>query len=369
MSGKKTPVGVYVHIPFCERKCPYCDFYSSRGDEEKYDKYTEAAAQRIRKYGAAISRDADTLYFGGGTPSLLGAERLSALIKAAGEAFGGGFAEVTVEVNPSREDLDFERLREAGANRISIGLQSADEGELAVLGRTHRTAEAKRCIDRARAAGFDNISLDLMIALPGQTEESLRRSVDFCAVHGASHISAYILKIEPGTVFYKKREELDLPDEDAAADMYEYLCGLMREYGYQHYEISNFCREGYEGRHNLKYWRDEEYIGIGPSAHSFIGGKRFYVPRRMQSFYDGVTVPDGEGGSAEEFIMLALRLSEGVSRERYRQRFGCDIPSESFAAAKRLSRSGLVRMTADGFALTEKGMLLSNSVIAEILYE
>ncbi len=366
-SNNNTPIGVYVHVPFCEKKCPYCDFYSSPGNEKKYDEYTSAAGEMIAYCGKTLDRTADTLYFGGGTPSLLGAERLGKLIKASEAAFGGSFREVTVEVNPSREDFDFAALRRAGADRISIGLQSANEDELKLLGRTHGAYEAKKCIVSARKAGFENISLDLMIALPGQTGESLRRSVQFCAENNAEHISAYILKTEPGTVFYKKRDSLALPDDDEAAEMYEYFCSLMKEYGYRHYEISNFCRNGRRGLHNLKYWRDEEYIGIGPSAHSFIDGRRFYYPRSMKAFLENKTVEDGPGGDIEEFIMLGLRLDEGITKERFFLRFGTDIPEKYTAAAKKLQQAGLADVRDGGIRLTEKGFLLSNSVILSIL--
>ena len=206
-----------------------------------------------------------------------------------------------------------------------------------------------------------------MIALPGQTKSSLERSVEFCAEQGAKHISAYILKIEPQTVFYKNREKLNLPDDDEAAELYEILCELMKQYGYKHYEISNFCKSVYESRHNLKYWHDEEYIGIGPSAHSFIDGKRFYCPRKMKSFEADESIPDGEGGGEEEFIMLGLRLSEGITNERYLQKFGKTIPEKYLRNAQRFEKAGLVRISDSGFALTEKGFMVSNSLITEIL--
>lgn len=361
--------GIYIHIPFCAKKCPYCDFYSRSGTDKLYNEYSAALAERIRTSPYIGKYQADTLYFGGGTPSLLGAERIGRLIGAVKEGFApeSDFSEVTVEVNPTGE-FDYALLREKGADRISIGLQSANDSELEFLGRQHTCAQSANHIEQARKAGFENISLDLMIALPGQTKEKLKRSVEFCISQGAAHISAYILKIEQGTLFYRRRNSLELPDEDRTAEMYEYLCSLMKQYGYEHYEISNFCRRGFEGKHNLKYWHDEEYIGFGPSAHSFIDGRRSYCPRSMDEFKAGTVIDDGEGGSEEEYIMLALRLSEGVQRKAYSQRFGTELPEKYLIRCAPLEKAGLIRITEEGFSLTEKGFLLSNAVIAKIIY-
>ena len=361
------PLGVYVHVPFCEKKCPYCDFYSAPGNEKKYNDYTGAVVSRIRSLGEKLGRRGDTLYFGGGTPSLLGEQRLCEMISAAKDAFGNNFSEITIEVNPTRLAPDFTVLKSAGVNRISVGLQSADENELRALGRMHTCEDALRCIAQAHDAGIDNVSADLMLAVPHQTTETLRRSIKFCIDAGVSHISAYILKIEPGTVFAKKQNELSLPDDDEAAELYETLCSELRGCGWRHYEISNFCRDDMRGLHNLKYWHDEEYIGIGPSAHSFIGGKRFFTPRRMQSFLDGITVDDGEGGTEEEYIMLALRLDEGVRAKAFCERFRYDLPGKYLSRAAALQSHGLVTVSSSDFSLTEKGFLLSNSIIAELL--
>lgn len=364
--------GIYVHVPFCDKKCPYCDFYSKKGSEPLYDAYTAALQQKITASVYRGRYTADTLYFGGGTPGLLGGKRLSLLVQAVRESFAldTNEAEVTVEVNPTRNDLGFETMRQAGVNRISIGLQSAVDEELRLLGRHHTAEQALACVRQARNAGFENISLDLMIALPGQTKESLKQSVDFCAAAQAEHISAYILKIEPHTLFYRRRDSMSLPDDDQAADLYEYLCELMRRYGYAHYEISNFCKNGRQGKHNLKYWRDEEYLGFGPSAHSFIDGKRFYCPRSMEDFEQDRMVSDGDGGSEQEYIMLALRLAEGLSAARFARRFGYVLPRQYYRKVPALRSAGLVRVLEDGgFALTEKGFLVSNAIIAEVLDE
>lgn len=361
--------GIYIHIPFCRSKCPYCDFYSCIGSETQYDIYTDNLCRQINEFSKNKNIVGDTLYFGGGTPTVIGAERVSKIISAAKKSFGLEFSdtEITVEVNPEKNDINFEKLFYAGCNRISIGVQSAVDDELKFLGRIHNTDDTEKCIVSAKKAGFDNMSFDLMVALQGQTDESLRKSVEFCVSHGAKHISAYILKIEKGTVFYKNKDKMALPDDEKTADMYEYLCMLMKEYGYKHYEISNFCIDGYESKHNLKYWHDEEYIGFGPSAHSFLCGKRFYRPADFSRFCTGELIADGSGGDVEEFIMLGLRLSEGITNGRFRLRFGYDIPEKYISRAKRFADLGLVKIFSDGFALTEKGFMVSNSLIAEIL--
>lgn len=360
-------IGLYVHIPFCAGKCPYCDFYSFVGNELKYDLYTKNTEEKILQWGRKLKRNADTLYFGGGTPSILGAERLVHLLQTANSVFGDNISEITAEVNPEKKDFDFEFLRKGGFNRISIGLQSANDNELSALGRLHDSNTAKLCIEKAKSAGFENISLDLMIAVPYQTYDSLKYSVEFCVNSGAKHISAYILKIEERTPFAKMRDKIKFYDDDMQADMYEYLCSLMKEYGYNHYEISNFAKDGYESRHNLKYWLDEEYIGIGASAHSFIDGKRFYYPRNIQSFFNDEITDDGNGGNPEEYIMLGLRLSRGIVFKEFYNRYGYSVPTKYINKAKELSKYNLTEVDENRICLTEKGFLLSNQIISNIL--
>lgn len=360
------PIGLYLHIPFCKKKCPYCDFFSV-ADSSLMDAYTETLCERLRKQGSLLCRPADTLYFGGGTPSLLGEERLCRLAACAREAFSLTDAEITLEVNPEKQDIDFVRLREGGINRLSVGLQSANASELRLLGRLHTVEDAARCLESAQKAGFENISLDLMIATPSQTAQSLIHSIQFCAAHGVQHISAYLLKLEPNTPFAARREQLCLPDNDAQAALYELACEQLESLGYVQYEISNFALPGYESRHNLKYWHDEEYLGLGPSAHSFLNGRRFYCERSFERFWEDATVEDGEGGSPEEFMMLGLRLREGVTNERYQKRFHRDIPEAYLHAAQPFNGTGLLYADSSGIRLTPKGFLVSNALIARIL--
>ncbi len=332
------------------------------------EQYTSLLCTRIGEYAEKYPRRADTLYFGGGTPSITGEERLCRIYKYVDEKFGlAEGAEVTLEVNPEKRDIDFERLRKSGFNRVSVGLQSADDNELKLLGRLHSRSDAEKCVNSARKAGFDNISLDLMIATPSQTKESLKRSVAFCAEQRAAHISAYLLKIEKDTPYYSMRNKLDLRDDDAQAEMYLFAAEELAKYGYYQYEISNFSLSGYESRHNLIYWHDEEYFGFGPAAHSFIDGRRYHYERSFESFYNDELICDGAGGDEEEFIMLGLRLAEGITNERYRMRFGKDIPQEYIKRAQQLIPAGLIQADKNGIRLTAEGFLVSNAVIAVIL--
>lgn len=364
------PIGLYIHVPFCDGKCPYCDFYSLRGTPAMMDEYTRRVKETITDMGAKLGREAGTLYFGGGTPSLLGAERLSRLIRAAQDSFGLRNAEITVEANPGGDLKDFFReLKKAGANRASIGLQSADEEELRLLGRRHTAADAARAVRDAQDAGFDNISLDLMLAVQGQTQASLCRSMDFCAELGVQHVSAYLLQLEPGTAYWKNRAALRLPDEDAAAALYLSACEGLQKRGFIQYEISNFARPGYESRHNLKYWNCEEYLGVGPSAHSFLNGERFHQERGVAAFLRGESaVSDGPGGGFEEFAMLKMRLAEGLTDGACRERFGYPVPGRIKKAARLYEARGLTACMEDGFRFTPEGFLVSDDLTAEILF-
>lgn len=364
------PIGIYIHVPFCDGKCPYCDFYSMRGTESFMEEYTNRIIGKIESCPDKICRSADTLYFGGGTPNLLGAARLNRILAAARKRFGLEHAEITAEVNPSADPgTFFQDLRAGGFNRISVGLQSADDGELRLLGRRHTAAQAARTVEAARKAGLENISLDLMLAVQGQTEQSLARSVSFCAELGARHVSAYLLQIEPGTVYEKNRARLDLPGEDGAAALYLRAVSELAAHGFAQYEISNFAQPGFESRHNLKYWHCEEYLGLGPAAHSFFGGKRFHYERSLRDFLAGKPpAQDGPGGDFEEYAMLRLRLAEGLSDTACSARFGHPVPERMKRAARLYEKRGLVACFENGFRFTPEGFLLSDMLTGEILF-
>ena len=364
-----TPIGLYLHIPFCDGKCAYCNFYSRYTNDAEITEYCEHMAAAIASWGSRIDREIDTVYFGGGTPSLLGHVRLISLLEIIYDSFDvTDDAEITVEVNPSSTDeLDFTAIRKAGFNRLSIGLQSADDKELSILGRRHSLFDAKRTVARAQKAGFDNISLDLMLAVPCQTIDSLDRSIEFCASCGVQHISAYILKIEEGTRFYSQRDSLPLFNDDEQAAFYEHAVRRLAEFDYQQYEISNFANKGCESRHNLHYWHDDEYLGLGPSAHSFLDGKRFYYDSDFDSFYRDRIKEESSGGDSDEYIMLALRLTEGLFFKEYETRFRRPIGENFINAAKRLQKQGLCTVSDTAVSLTVKGFLVSNAVIAYLI--
>ena len=261
--------------------------------------------------GQRLERPADTLYFGGGTPSLLGGERIARLIHAAKQGFGDNFTEITVECNPADNlKADFEVMAKAGVNRISLGVQSGIDTELKALSRRHTTDDVVRTVKDAKAVGIHNISLDLMLGIPHQTMESLKKSLDFLLSSEPTHISAYMLKIEPNTPFGKADiSSLNLPDEDTVSDMYLFVSDYLKSRGFEHYEISNFAKKGYRSKHNTRYWLCEEYLGLGPAAYSYLNGKRFSFDRNCEQYLTCPTVlSDGEGGDFEEFSMLRLRL-------------------------------------------------------------
>jgi oxygen-independent coproporphyrinogen-3 oxidase len=365
------PIGLYLHIPFCDGKCSYCNFFSRRPHTGAFEltEYTEHLISSIEAWSRSIDRPVDTVYFGGGTPSLLGHERLIRILDAVRRSFDvADQAEITVEVNPSSTDeLDFVLMKQAGFNRLSIGLQSANDNELKLLGRRHSADDARRTVACAQKAGFNNISLDVMLAIPEQTMASLDKTLAFCASCHVQHISAYILKVEEGTRFYQMKDQLSLYHDDEQAAFYEHTVGKLAELGYRQYEISNFSHKGCESRHNLHYCHDDEYLCLGPYAHSFIDGKRFYYDSDFQRFYENQICDESDGGDSDEYIMLALRLTEGLVFEKYRERFGYPISEKMISSAKRLEQQGLCHVSDRSISLTVKGFLVSNGVIAYLL--
>ncbi len=360
------PIGLYLHIPFCNGKCPYCDFYSVNPESKKITAYVDALCREIDKAGGIY----DTVYFGGGTPSLIGSDNIEKIMKHIRRTDD---CEATLECNPSdtgsvNSAFDFSVVAESGINRISMGLQSADDAERKILGRRGGCENVERAIARAKNAGIENVSLDLMLGIPNQTAGSLQKSIDFCKNSGAKHISAYILKIEEGTPFYNIKNTLSLPDEDETCDLYLSAVEMLEKAGYYQYEISNFSEKEYESRHNLKYWHCEEYLGIGASAHSFFGDKRFYYERSIDDFINGIPpVDDGSGGGEEEYIMLALRLSEGLVFDKYEKRFGKSVSKETIKKVRELQKHGLVNIDDNSISLTVQGFLVSNSVISSLI--
>ena len=362
-------IGLYLHIPFCKSKCPYCDFYSFSGKDSEKNEYTKILKGRILSSIFALQRKGDTLYIGGGTPSALGAENLKILVDTCKNDFLTDDAEITVECNPHGLNEDFFRiLYNSGVNRISLGLQSAIDSERRILGRLSDRNQVEKAVKMAQRVGFENITLDVMLGIPEQTEKSLKETLDFCLSLDVPHISAYMLKLEENTHFYKNQSKYNFPDDDLTADLYLQMCETLEANGIMQYEISNFAKSGFESRHNLKYWYCEEYLGLGPSAHSFLNGKRFYFDRDFVSFMnDNPPIDDGFGGDFTEYVMLNLRLVEGLSENKVFERFGHSIPKELYEKSKIFIDNGYMIKNSNGLALTRKGFLMSNSILAEIL--
>lgn len=371
-------LGLYIHVPFCLKKCPYCDFYSVNLKPDLLDKYVESLKSELIKWSEKLksngnnSKIIDTIYFGGGTPNLLGNENISEILDLIRENFNvknEKNLEVTLEANPTKfDEIDFKTLRKIGVNRLSIGMQSSDDYELKLLGRTHTKETAEYTVKKAQKAGFDNISLDLMLCTPEQTKESLKRTIDFCESLKVQHISAYLLKIEKGTKYYLNRDKLNLKDEDTQSEIYLFICSELEKRGFMQYEISNFSKPGFQSKHNLKYWNAEEYLGIGPSAHSFLNGERFFYERNLEKFIESPkVVEDGTGGDIEEYTMLRLRLTKGIENEQFYKRFKINIPESYLKKAKIYEKYGLTKVLKDGFYLTKRGFLVSNELIANII--
>lgn len=315
-----------------------------------------------------FSAVADTVYIGGGTPTMLSGEQLCRILDSVAAAYGRA-RECTIEANPA-DDLaqTFAAVAKRGVNRVSLGVQSAVTAELQALGRRHVNADVAKTVQAARAAGINNISLDIMLGLPGQTVESLNTTIDLCLAQNPTHISAYMLKIEPGTPLGQMpAERLCLPEEDAVAELYLHTVERLQKAGLQQYEISNFARPGFESRHNLKYWLGQDYLGLGPAAHSCIDGRRFYYPREIDGFLLGNTpVADQAAPPPEEYIMLRLRLREGISFADYQARFGMDLRQTKGAVLRQLAAAGLATVTDSRFSLTPAGFLVSNAIILKI---
>ena len=362
-------IGVYIHIPFCRSKCYYCDFFSEKAKEEDFDKYTALLKERIKYWGNISKETVSSVYIGGGTPSILGAERLCDILTAVEKSFKvSSEAEITVEVNPeSGKSLDFNKLRKVGFNRISIGMQSSHESELKALGRIHSPEDVRITVKAAKDGGFKNISLDIMMGIPNQTLTSLKKSIDFCAFCGVTHVSSYILKIEPGTKLYSEKEKLSLASEDETTELYLSAVDYLERLGYNQYEISNFAVPTFESRHNTLYWKCGEYIGIGPSAHSFYKGKRFHYERDIKQFAENITVEDGTGGNEEEYIMLSLRLKTGLVFKEYEERYNKVLSPVFKSKIKKYTETGFLEGDDNHVCFTPKGFLVSNSIICDLI--
>ena len=390
-------LGIYIHVPFCVRKCNYCDFCSAVADEKEIHRYAQSLIWEISEYAKASgvfkssSEDlapasdnkqayasnyiVDSIYFGGGTPSVLPVQDFLNIVNCLKKNFKiDSSAEFTVEVNPRTANEEKLALyKENGVNRISIGMQSIHENELKILGRIHNYDDFLKTYTMARACGFSNINVDVMYGIPEQTVGNFSKTIATLAALCPEHISCYGLMVEEGTPFYKNRDALAFPGEDEEVMMYSLAAEILKERGYSHYEISNYSKPGCECRHNLKYWNLEDYLGFGVSAHSYFGGKRFYNTSIIKEYSNSGVAKyrydetDTVGVCPSEYIMLKLRLSAGLNFEEYENLFNASFIDGRAPKLKRFSELGLAKLTDSSFALTEKGFYVSNTIISELL--
>lgn len=376
-------LGVYLHIPFCLSKCAYCDFFSFvPSNEELIKRYFDALIKHMEEYKtAAENHIVDTVFIGGGTPTCVPTEQLVRLIKAVKKTFNvSPNAEFSIEANPATVTLpSLKKLRSLGVNRISIGLQTGNDAELRALSRIHTRRQFQQSFAIARKAGFTNINVDLMFGIPGQSRESLMQNLRYLLHLNPEHISLYNLKIEPGTPFDLHRHELALPSEDEEADMYLEAVEFLNVQGYPQYEISNFAKNGCRCRHNLKYWTGQEYLGFGPSAHSYFANTRFAFVRDLDAYLNAIEIPSSRinlTSSMEEisprerigeYVMLRMRLTSGVNLADFFREFRLDFETLYGAKLKRYIDAGFAVRRRDNIVLTPAGMFVSNYILSDIL--
>jgi oxygen-independent coproporphyrinogen-3 oxidase len=363
---------LYVHIPFCVKKCAYCDFASYAGRERDEEAYVRALLREAKTYaGERI----ETVFVGGGTPSLLPAYLMRTLLSGLKDIFRiAPDAEWTVECNPGTVDPEKLRAyRECGVNRLSFGAQAAQESLLDMLGRIHKWEDAASAVRMARDEGFHNVNVDLMYALPGQTMADWRGTLEKAVSLGVKHISAYSLIVEEGTPIAEeiRRGELTVPDEDAALQMQHFAQAYLAKAGLYRYEISNYAAPGFECRHNVVYWTRGDYIGLGCAAHSFYRAERYHNPDGLDEYLSGMRGLDRgrvtREEAREEALMLGTRMTQGVSLQEYAARYGEDLLSVCGAKIERLRRLGLVLTDGGRLRLTEKGMDVQDAVVLELL--
>lgn len=372
-------LGIYIHVPFCVKKCSYCDFNAYSHMDALVDGYVQAVRTEIEQTEER-GRSVATIFFGGGTPTYLTAEQLNTILEALRRAFRVlPGAEISAEANPSTADASrFAAMRAAGFNRLSIGVQALDDRLLKIMDRTHSAEEAVQAVEVARRAGFENVSIDLMFGLPTQTRADWQQTLERALALHTEHLSLYALTLEPGTRFERLYAggKLPLPDEDTELWMYEYAIERLTAAGYEHYEVSNFARPGFRARHNLIYWRNEEYLGFGPGAVSYLHGRRWtkekYPPRYIAKVRAGEDLAVeseclGREAALAETLILGLRLREGVSLSRLRRRFGIDPAAHYAEVIARLSDRGMLRQDGDMLRLTHRGLLFANEAAMAFL--
>lgn len=361
-------LGIYIHIPFCAGKCPYCDFFSVGYSKELVMKYTDAVIRNLVYYSKS-KNTVDTVYFGGGTPSLIPAECIEKMLDAVRNNFRmSENPEITIEVNPNTVNRQkLKAFYDIGINRISLGVQSLVPSELKTLGRTHTAEKAVNTITDAVNIGFENISCDMMIGVAGQTTDSIKYTIENLSSLPINHISSYILKIEENTPFNTPDILNSLPDDDAVSDMYLFMVSELEKRGFMQYEVSNFAKSGFQSVHNNKYWKCEDYLGIGTSSHSCFENKRFAVKPDIENFisspFQNIYVTDENPCEKKEYAMLRLRLKEGL--EIYGEKFEY---SDIIPKISGLVEAGYLNYDGKKISLTSEGYLVSNSVIEYLVF-
>lgn len=365
--------GLYIHIPFCMKKCKYCDFTSFVGCEKHFGSYVDALKKEMEKYSG---EKIDSIFIGGGTPSILTEENLENLIESIYKIFlVEKNAEFTIESNPKTLTLEkLKLLKRRGVNRLSIGVQSFIDEELKKIGRVHTKKDAADAVMLAKTAGFSNINIDLMFSIPGQTADSLKKSIDEAIALNPEHISAYSLILEEGTPLFSEveRGEVILPEEEVDRKNYRYLIEKLKSVGYRQYEISNFSKPGYECRHNLKYWDCDEYIGIGVAAHSYYRDRRFFNTKDLEKYLKGAYQEDISetltlDDKISEFIIMGFRKTEGISKKRFFEKFGVNFYEKFKNPLDKFIKLNLIEEKGDFYRLTFEGINLSNTVLCEFI--
>ncbi len=382
MKGKKS-LGIYVHIPFCKSKCNYCDFCSYvNNDPRVVDHYINSLILEAEDFAPQCKgHQVNSIYIGGGTPSVLPIKQLTRIIDCIISLYDvHKNAEITVEVNPKTVTVDYlKKMWKAGVNRLSIGLQSANNSELHALGRTHTYEEFEKTYKEARYVGFDNINIDVMYGIPGQTKASFNHTLDKVIGLEPEHISLYALKLEEGTPLFHLKDQLTFPDDDTQYEMYCDAVRKLRHANIEPYEISNFSIDGYESVHNIKYWLAGEYLGLGVAAHSYLNGERFAATKNIKTFvyamelvkkkiplfvsYEKLT----EKEAAKEYFMLGMRLYEGIEKAEFVEKFGEQVANAYLEPLKDYVADGYVIIRDEVYSFTEKGMFVSSYIISDVM--
>lgn len=373
---EKKELEIYVHIPFCVKKCDYCDFLSGPANAESQKAYVEALLCEIEAQKDGTDRSVTSVFIGGGTPSAIKAEWIEKILEKLKEKFKiSPVAEITMEANPgtlTKENLSI--YKECGINRISLGLQSTLDSELKALGRIHTFQEFLESYQMVRETGFENVNVDLMSAIPGQTYEHWVQNLRTVAELKPEHISAYSLIVEEGTPFYDR--ELDLPDEETEYKMYEDTAAVLAEYGYEQYEISNYAKAGYACRHNIGYWKRIDYLGLGLGASSLYDGIRYQHTEHMQEYLEKSSEPEHlkiniepleEEDKWEEFMFLGLRMTKGVCEAEFEEMFGKKMPDRYKQILEKYKKTGFMEQENGWWRFSRKGIHVSNQILAEFL--